>query len=342
MLKAAFRITSAAVVLLCSYLASYSQDPHYTQFYANQPLLNPAFTGAGAGPRASLNFRAQWVAIPGAYRQTAAAYDQPIWFGNSLHGIGAVIHNDIAGEGNLTKTDILLSYSYVIQFGSSRNPNYIRMGLQGGIQQTNIQFHKLRFGDQIDPQLGFIRASSEVPPPPRWREDVNAGIAWYNKFAWASFSVHHLTQPNQDFLQAGSVSTRLPMRFTGTAGIAIPAGPMNDPEKFVISPAVLFMQQRKFNQLAIGSYFTIRPIVFGLWYRSNFNNFLDKPIQSDMIAALVGFKKGIFSIGYSYDLTLSRLSNGISGGSHEIAVVMEFERDRKKVFKHRSLPCPRF
>jgi hypothetical protein len=61
-----------------------------------------------------------------------------------------------------------------------------------------------------------------------------------------------------------------------------------------------------------------------------------------MIAGLVGFKEGIFSVGYSYDYTISRLSNRISGGSHEIALIIEFESDPNTRFKHRSLPCPRF
>ena len=335
-----FSIT-ALIVLFCT-IACEAQDPHYTQFYANQPLLNPAFTGAGAGPRVSLNFRAQWVAIPGAYRQTALAYDQRVWLGRTEHGLGVLLHSDIAGEGNLSKTDILFQYAYGIQFGRQRSPHYIRLGLSGGIQQTNIQFHKLRFSDQIDPELGFVNATSEVAPPPRFKEDVNAGIAYYNKFAWVAFSVHHITQPNQAWLNPFATDARLPMRFTGTGGVRIPAGPMNNPEKVVISPAFLFMQQRRFNQLALGSYLEIQPLVLGLWYRMNFNNGAGQFLQSDMIAALVGFKRGIFSIGYSYDFTISRLTNGISGGSHEIALVLEFEQSKKSKFKHRDTPCPRF
>ena len=343
MRSAATKFSFTAIVLLLLTVSCFAQDPHYTQFYANQPMLNPAFTGAGAGPRVSLNFRAQWVAIPGAYRQTAVSYDQPVWFGNSgNHGLGATIHSDIAGEGNLSKTDILFNYAYGISFGKQRSPHYIRLGLSGGIQQTNIAFHKLRFGDQIDPERGFIYATNEVPPTPRFKEEVAAGVAYYNKYAWVALSVHHLTQPTQSLLSTTVNADKLPMRITATGGVSIPVGPLNDPEKVVISPAFLFMQQRKFNQLALGSYVTIKPIVFGLWYRANFNNFNEAFIQSDMIAALVGFKKGIFSIGYSYDYTISRLSNGISGGSHEIAVIMEFEKDKKSRFKHRSLPCPRF
>jgi type IX secretion system PorP/SprF family membrane protein len=135
---------------------------------------------------------------------------------------------------------------------------------------------------------------------------------------------------------------RLPTKFTATAGLKIPVGPPNDPEKIAISPAVIFMKQRNFNQLNLGAYVNIDPMVFGLWYRTNYNNFEGQFVTSDMLAGLIGFKQGIFSIGYSYDYTLSRLTNGISGGSHELALIMEFERNKPTYFKHRKMPCPRY
>ena len=332
------------LITLIISVQGYAQDPQYTQFYANQPMLNPSFTGAGSGPRASMNYRAQWVSIPGSYRQIAFGYDQPLYFGRSVQGAGILLHNDRAGEGNLNKLDILLNYSFAVQLGRTGKEHYLRFGLQGGVQQASIDFYRLRFSDQIDPELGFIRATNEQPIQSDFRPDVSAGLSWYNKFAWAGFSVHHITQPDQKWegLTGNFGDTRLPMRFTGTAGVSIPAGPMGREENIVISPSVIFMKQRNFNQLNLGSYATIKPVVFGLWYRTTFNNFNGAFMQSDMIAGLVGFKEGVFSVGYSYDYTISRLTNGISGGSHELAIIVEFDYEKKKTMKHRSLPCPHF
>ncbi|MCB9231172.1 MAG: PorP/SprF family type IX secretion system membrane protein [Bacteroidia bacterium] len=324
-----------------------AQDPHYTQFYANQQLLSPAFAGAGSGPRVALNYRAQWVAIPGSYRQMGAGYDQPLYFGRSVQGFGFQLHNDKAGEGNLSKLDLTANYSFAIQMGDARNPHYLRLGLGAGVQQSSIDMTKLRFGDQIDTEEGFIYATNEkLSSITRFTPDVNFGMAWYNKFAWVSASVHHITEPSQVFKITpnvpGSINTKWPRKYTLTGGIAIPAGPMNNPDAVTISPAFLFMSQRNFNQLALGTYVHIKPIVFGAWYRANFNNYLNQAFASDMIAGLVGFKEGIFSVGYSYDYTISRLSNRISGGSHEIALIIEFDSDPKSHFRHHSLPCPRF
>jgi type IX secretion system PorP/SprF family membrane protein len=321
-----------------------AQDAHYTQFYANQPLLNPAFTGAALGPRVSMNYRAQWVSIPGSYRQNAVSYDQPLLFGKSLQGIGGTITSDRAGEGNLTKLTLNLNYSFALQFGRRGHEQYLRFGLGGGLEQANIDFAKLRFSDQIDPRDGFVRATQEIQPQARFNPDVHFGMVYYNRLAWLGISAHHLTEPVQTFITTATTgdSLRLPRKFTVTAGLKLPVGPPNDPEKITISPALLFMQQRNFNQLNIGAYVGIEPMIFGLWYRSNFNNFDGQFIQSDAIAGLVGFRQGIFSIGYSYDYTISRLGNFNSGGSHELALIMEFERNKPTVFKHRKMPCPRF
>lgn len=346
MKKSDFWRVLAFLFVLGSASTVWGQDPQYTQFFANQPMLNPAFTGAALGPRVSMNYRAQWVAIPGSFRQMAVGYDQPIgWAKNTMQGIGGLITSDMAGEGHLAKLNFLLNYSFAIEFGKHNHPQYLRFGLSGGLEQASIDILKLRFSDQIDLRDGFIRATQENLSliGTRWNPDVNAGIGYYNEYAWVGVTVSHLTEPKQEFLGATpDIDTKLPRKYTVTAGLRLPVGPMNDREKVSISPALVFMKQRNFNQLNIGAYVNIDPMVFGLWWRSNYNNFNGDFISSDMLAAMVGFKEGIFSIGYSYDYTISQLTNGISGGSHELALIMEFERNQPFKFRHRKMPCPRF
>ena len=335
----------ATLILLVTAVLSvgsvHAQDPQYTQFYSNQLMLNPAFAGAALGPRVVLNYRNQWATIPGSFRQFAASYDAPLQFGKSLQGWGVYIQNDVAGEGNLNKLDLVANYSIAVPLRASyhKNQHYLRLGVGGGVQQASLDFFKLRFGDQIDPRDGFVNQTQEIVPTnlTDYRVDFNTGAAYYNKYAFASFSVHHLTEPTQSFIDetlppdSVKVDASLPRRYTFTGGVNLEAGPRNDPESVLITPVVRYRQQREFTQIDAGTYVTIKPIVFGLWYR-----------HQDAVAALVGYKEGIFSIGYSYDYTISTLRNANTGGSHEIAIVMEFEREKKTTFKHRDVPCPRF
>ncbi len=75
------------------------------------------------------------------------------------------------------------------------------------------------------------------------------------------------------------------------------------------------------------------PIVGGLWYRQAEKN-------SDAFIALVGFQQNMVKFGYSYDITLSKLSNATSG-SHEFSFALQFEC-RPKKRKFRAISCPSF
>ena len=46
-------------------------------------------------------------------------------------------------------------------------------------------------------------------------------------------------------------------------------------------------------------------------------------------------------IGYSYDLTISKLGNGITGGSHEISMGFNL-KCKKKPKNFRKISCPSF
>lgn len=313
-----------------------AQDPQYSQFYANQVMLNPAFTGSGIGYRFALNYRAQWVGIPGYYKQTAFAFDMPLYIGSTTQGVGVSVTNDVAGEGNLARTNVLLNYAYEIPLTDARDGGHtLRLGLSGGFQQASIDFYKLRFPDQIDPQDGFVRPTADplfiLNVRKSMREDVNAGLLYYNNYAFVSFSAEHLTTPLQTFGDFKGKEARLPMKYTLSGGMRIPLGDFREPDKLSITPVFLAKMQGPFFQFDVGTYVNIEPMVFGFWYR-----------HQDAVVALIGVQKGPFSLGYSYDYTVSSLTNSISQGSHEISLGLQFAKDPKITKKWRSYPCPKF
>jgi hypothetical protein len=50
---------------------------------------------------------------------------------------------------------------------------------------------------------------------------------------------------------------------------------------------------------------------------------------------------GKFKLGYSYDVTVSKLGNGISGGSHEVSMGYNL-KCRRKPRAFRTISCPSF
>ncbi|MEL6842639.1 MAG: type IX secretion system membrane protein PorP/SprF [Bacteroidota bacterium] len=320
----------AMLVLVLGYGESRAQDPQYSQFFSNQLMLNPAFAGSGTGPRVAMNYRAQWVKIPGYYKQFAFSYDQPVYFLGTRQGLGINFNSDVAGEGDLTKLNATINYAYQVEIVKD---NFLRFGLSGGIQQASLDFYKLRFPDQIDPRDGFVRPTQEpVPSQSVIRPDVSAGIAYFNEYAFVAAAVNHITEPLETFTDFSGSDAKLPRKYTVTGGIKIPLSNTRNRNEMSITPVFLYKQQGNFFQIDGGLYLNVEPMVFGFWYR-----------HRDALIALIGVRQGPFSFGYSYDYTISSLTQGISGGSHEISVVLEFESyPPSRKLRHRSLPCPRF
>ena len=297
----------------------FAQDPEFTQFYANPLYLNPAFAGTARCPRVCFNYRNQWPGISGTFVTYSASYDQHI--DEIGGGIGLIMTNDRAGQATINTTNISGIYSY--QLNVSREFS-IKMGLQATFMQKSVDWTKLNFGDMIDPRRGFIYNTNEVPGVTnKPNVDFSAGVLGYSRKYFFGFAVHHITEPDEGFLG----TSKLPMKYTGHAGAVIPLGGKYSESS--ISPNILFQKQQDFQQLNLGIYITKGPIVGGVWYRN-----------ADSFILLVGFQQDLFKFGYSYDVTISKLTNA-TAGSHELSFQMQFQCKPKKK-KFRTISCPSF
>ncbi|MBC7451681.1 MAG: type IX secretion system membrane protein PorP/SprF, partial [Cytophagales bacterium] len=138
----------------------------------------------------------------------------------------------------------------------------------------------------------------------------------------------------------------LPMRFNLQTGYKIvlnynkyhPAG-----NEISITPTLNYKHQGYGNQLDIGVYYTYDPIILGLWYRGipglSYGNNLP---NNEAIIPMAGVTFNGFSFTYSYDYTISKLTNQSSGGSHEISLIYEFKKPYRNASIQKRLPCPQF
>ena len=295
-----------------------AQDPQFTQFYANPTYLNPAFAGTARCPRICMNYRNQWPNLSGTYVTYAASYDQHI---DAISGgIGINVMQDDQARGTLKSTSANLIYSYLLPVNREFS---LKLGLQAGFFQKALDKTKLNFGDMIDARRGFVWNTNEnIPLANKQGLDFGAGILGYSKKYYIGAAFHHITQPDEGLLG----TSKLPMKITGHAGAVIPLEKGN--ESF-ISPNILFMQQQNFTQLNLGLYFVKGSFVGGVWYRN-----------SDAFIVLLGVQTDHMKIGYSYDVTVSRLSSN-TAGSHEVSLQLQFEcRPKRK--KYRTISCPSF
>lgn len=303
-----------------------AQDPQFTQFYANPLYLNPAFAGSNRCPRVIFNFRDQWPGIGATYVTYSASYDQH--FDALSGGVGLLVYNDRAGENTIQTTSANLIYSYHLPVNRFFS---IRAGFQASFFQKTLDWRKLTFGDMIDERYGFIYATKEQQPSQSViYPDFSAGIIGYSKKFYAGFAAHHLTQPNEAFIVNNNES-RLPLKFTAHIGAMIPLQERlrygNDETS--ISPNLLIKKQADFFQVNFGIYLKRGVFVIGAWYRNQ-----------DSFILLVGLQQDNFRFGYSYDVTVSKLSMK-TAGSHEISMALLFDC-RPKRRRFRTISCPSF
>jgi type IX secretion system PorP/SprF family membrane protein len=326
--KAGLLILTGLVVTL----SGYAQDPELTQFYASPVFTNPAMAGTGScdgGGRVTLNYRNQWPTLPGTFVTTVAGYDQH--FDKIGGGVGLLVTHDQAGEGLLTSTTVSGIYSYQLRVNRKFT---MRFGIEGQYGQRSIDWQRLRFEDQIDPQVGFSGPTAEQYGTPQVGfANFAAGVVGYTERFYGGFAVHNLIEPNQSFF--GNPEAIVPRRYTAHGGVVIPLDGRKVPES-TISPNVLFMLQNQFTQMNIGFYYNKGPLVTGLWFRQTFGEFGN----ADALMALVGFRKDRFKFGYSYDLTVSD-ARAAAPGSHEISAGIEWCA-RTPNRKYRKLSCPDF
>ncbi len=336
-------IVAVVICLLAGMVFSVrAQEIQFSQFYANPMYLNPAFAGNTIQDRFAMNYRNQWGKVPGAFRSFSASYDHNFDMHN---GLGAIIVRDAAGSANLNFTSIALNYSY--NFIVKRNLS-IRAGLGSSYAQRSIDYSKLIFPTQLTED-----ASAPVLPfnfESRGYFDFSSGFIVYSRSFWAGVSVFHLNKPVQNVTGSTNNLYHLPIFYTTHAGYMIPI--KKDSKRRITSSVtgvINYKAQAEWDQLDLGAYFHKDVLVFGTWYRGlpfiKWNPEKNSPqryINQDALVFMVGLEAKYFRVGYSYDVTISKLA-GNTGGSHEISLIYEWAPKKKRLSYRRFLvPCAKF
>jgi type IX secretion system PorP/SprF family membrane protein len=318
------------IFLLLFVLMAKGQDVQFTQFYANKLYLAPSFAGAIQQDRIALSYRNQWPSLPGAFVSYSFSYDH--FFSNFNSGIGFLFLRDLAGSGDLSTTNFGIQYSYDIQIN---NWWHVRPGVHFLYTQTGLNFDKLIWNDQISPS-GTTPTIEQPTLNSKADLDFSTSVLAYSDKYWIGLAIDHLLKPKNSLYDN---NTTVPVKISVFGGAqVIRRGRLLNPIDESLSLAFLFKNQDHISQLDLGVYWFKEPLMLGLWYRGI--PFLNNERIGDAVALLAGYKIENFSVGYSYDFTVSRLLAS-TGGAHEISLIYEFKTTRKRQ-KHHMVPCPEF
>jgi len=345
------KVLLSALALAGISLGVGAQDVHFTQYFTSPLTLNPAQTGLTQNDwRASANFRTQWYTVSdNPYMSGTVAFDIPTLRGKlpegDALGIGVLGLYDRSGSGGLQNTTVGLSVAYHKAFGIDKQ-HTLSLGVQGYLVQKSIQFDKLIFGDQFDPNMpeGYLKGTSaesfgnaDLTYP-----DFNAGIMYSGRVAekatlYGGFSYYHFTRPEEKFLQSGS-AVKINSRYSAHLG-----GSFEMNENTVMYLSAMYQKQGPASEFLLGGAvgFVMNPghdeftrntvFYLGGWYR-----------YGDAIAPYIGFEWSRMKIGFSYDVTLSSAQNMNGGqGAYEVSVIYNGIIN-KITRKKYNFACPKF
>lgn len=314
-----------------------AQDQQFTQFYAVPTYVNPAFAGASVQSRVAMQYRNQWAAIPGGFNSFNAAYDQ--YLPNLNSGVGMLVHYDRAGSGALRTTGAHFQYAYEARI--KRNW-FFRPALQFGYVNKAIDFDRLTFydqmirdGDQQSIEWGTVRPTSYF--------DMAAGLLTYGPKFWFGVSAFHGNSPDVSFYERTEAPLARKVSAHGGLRVRLKGNSLMKLDHYMVF-AANYQAQQMYDQLDVGFYYEMQPMVLGVWYRglpakSNRYGYANH----DAVAILLGFQASRYKIGYSYDITVSKLGIGSSAGSHEISLVYQWSnRVSQRAKKIRIMPCAKF
>jgi type IX secretion system PorP/SprF family membrane protein len=300
----------ATILLLSQKIGA--QDPIFSQFFANPLHLNPAFTGTTELPRFIMNYRNQWPSKGTTFTTYAVYYDQILK--KTKTGFGFQFMRNQELNNVLNSNSASLSYSYHLQLDDR---SFMTLGLQGGIILKQFNIQNLIFPSGIDQLSGEISevVSARYSDEKKLFPDFAVGaLGQHGEFFWGA-SAHHINRPNESIIEGDQKGT-LPVKWTLNAGARMHRWHHGLLSRiFTLSPNILYQQQGSFKQLNLGIYMIEKSFMFGGWYRNNID------IRPDAIIALAGFANEKFQLGYSFDFTLSKLSN-YTYGSHEISLTL--------------------
>lgn len=313
------------------------QLPQYTQFQKNPYLINPAATGAHDMFNMSLGGRLQWAGLSNApgtsylYLSTPASKFRSAFMNRTY---GKVRRNNKSVSHPKMRTGGLVQgfggQLLVDQFGAFRTMKVagsyaVHLPINNTYTfsfGTNVGLGSHRFLSDKAQVLSSLTATgvndavynSQVNTGAQYIMDVDAGLYFYGNGFYAGVAAMNLTR---DLVKFGNLNMNFApvMHFYGSLGYRFVANSRLD-----ITPGLLVKYVRNAPISAEANVLFDYNDVF--WFGGTYRHL-------DAVGLLVGTTLNEkFRIGYSFDLSISRLISYNSGG-HELVLSYVFGEKRR-------------
>lgn len=334
-----------ALLLVTGSLTLNAQDLHFSQWF-NEPLLtNPANTGfiPDADYRLGANYRNQWSSVMSQPYKTMSIWGDAQVFRKRIQsgwmGLGGAILHDVAGAGSLSTTEVYASVAYHQMLGYS---SLLSIGFNTGWVNKNINSSNLKFPDQFDGKFfdSNVPTSVYIDNPNINYFDMQVGMnyAYFpnsNTYVNAGFSVQHINAPQESFFNdvPAGYSNTIPPRFIGFVN-----GSFKTSDLVIINPMAYYSLQAFAHEFVFG--FNVQYNLSGDGEQQLIGGFYDRP--GDALIPMVGFVYKNIRLMFTYDVTTSPLRQYNNGnGAWEFAVIRPGYYSEYSGNRNQSL-CPTF
>lgn len=292
-----------SIVLVVSVHAQ--QNYMFTQYLNNELVINPAYAGSHESMSVTALYRHQWVGIDGAPK--TFSFSGHTNLSEKSSGLGFMVVNDKIGISN--HLDMYGIYSYRLKLTQRSN---LRFGLQLGLTNYHFNTSTLNLQQTGDDNLEENVGSTMKP-------NFGAGIYYSSRGAYVGLSIPKLILSD---IEIGGSSLLTVKRHLFISGGFVKA--LSKEIKWKPTTLVKLVEAAPVEVDISSSFIYQNKYWLGLAYRS-FDSI-------DILAAVQATPQ--LKIGYSYDMTLTRLKS-YNSGSHEILINYRFSFENDRIISPR-------
>ena len=329
----------------CSFINSYGQDPHFSQFFEAPLLRNPSLAGIFNGDiRLQTVYRNQWQSVTNPYQTVSInfEYKQPVGKGNDFMTTGLQILYDKAGITNFTTSNVYPALNYHKSLNDTKS-KYLSLGIMGGYVQRRIDRSKITTNNQYDGN-GYNPALSDGETLTKFSYhywDASIGLSFNSAIAgsetdyyFIGAAYHHFNRPENSFYVNPPVELNPKFVFSGGVNLSVD-------EISYITLQADYSKQGNYNE-TIG----------GFTYSRKLGDDYENPLHLIHLGAYLRWKDAFipvvkldylpFSVAVSYDVNISALKTSSEyRGGFELSITYAGFLDRNNTTKNAVL-CPKF
>lgn len=312
-----------------------AQDIHFTQFWDPNSFNNPSMIGSFDGTlRVCGMYRTQWSQFNTSLKSTFVEANFKVPVKENYFSFGASFFNDKLEFLGYNQNRVFGTLMYQLQVARDIS---IGLGFQGGMRMTAMDYSKLTFDKQWEPNSGtfdpanpsFERYDGQTVMTPILNLGGNINLVNKKVLHTLDIGVSNINTPHDFYYKSNS---SIPMKFVLNYHNYI-----NIKEQWTLMPKATLLYSSAANSFLTGLLVKMKLTNYQYLYGGCMVRWgVDR--NADALTPTVGYKLNAIKIGFSYDYNYSGISKESVKNALEVSVVYILAPPKNKYF---SIDCLR-